>query len=363
MCSTLILAGLLAPIILDEDAPDREFPAAAMGIVLGFTIATKMTALSLLITIFLLQNWRSRLVVVLSTAVTAIICTLPIAIHYPDLIEWFVRLITRNEIYGTGKIGFISPAGVWHNVLLCFADAPEIFVYLLVYGFGASVLAVVRPSSTMVLSRLLWVVTMVFAVQLLMVLRQPQAHSHYLVPVIAMACLANAALANFLIARCAPRILGCGVVVTACVVGFVNGARATELWLEASYAMRRENEVLLAKVSADGCVLIPYYTVDIREYELMFGNEYAGSHFGKQLSRLYPDYLGYQAFGNYFKNFSGPVSGSELVERLSREKCNYLIEWPIERFEQDTSGSFRIPRNFLRLVGQTDSVGVYELLP
>jgi hypothetical protein len=358
LAASLVLAGYLAPLVLQ---PERfvETGAYAMGLgmLLGFILATKITALPLLAAILFLRTRKLRWAAVKAGAAAGLILTLPIAVHYPQMAKWFARLFIHTGAYGGGPKGVVSPSELWPSFVVLLGQAPEIFV---MFGLYAISLPLWRGG----FRRVMVICAVILAVSILMVLKHPGAR--YFMPIVGIIALANAAIVSQSLAEGGAARIGGILLMLVLAVGIGRNLLATSTWARNARENQSINQKLIAATIATGCRPIFFYGVNTPLYNLGFGEEYTVHHFSAELNRLYPDALFYDVFGHRFESFSGPLSMKDARIRLAAGRCFRLVGSPVERFNNDFG--FGLPREEISLVARTpyglgDSVAVYAWQP
>ena len=99
LAATLTTAGYLAPLALHRENfnPTLSY-ARRLGVLLGFALVTKITALPTLFTICFLQRPQLRVSAIKAMMITGLVLTLPIAIHYLQMVRWFGRIFIHTGL-------------------------------------------------------------------------------------------------------------------------------------------------------------------------------------------------------------------------------------------------------------------------
>ena len=352
LAATLVLAGLLTPLAFGR-SENIQWTAAAVGIVIGFCISAKITAVPLVAVLLLLPGWALRKRAAYFVAGGFVFFTLPAAHHYQHMLSWFTGMATHSGAYSGGPAGLPSAATLLSNAFYLFGQAPELFVAIAAYA--AMALLGPRP-----LRRLMAVSALVVAAQILVVLKQPGPR--YLVPVIAIFALANAAIVAALLSRGAA--WSKAALAALAVIGLCNTAVSTAAWADRYRGTDIKNRKLLDMVSASGCAQVTYYEAPLILYDLDFGSQYSANRFSQALQRLYPRGFTYDIARNSFMFFGTSISPRELQARIAPATCIYLVGSPLERF----GGNFPIPAEQLTLVAPAQfendrSIAVYRYRP
>ncbi len=103
---------------------------AVFGILAGVAIATKITALPLLIVPFILLPGRRKLDFLIIAGLSFVGATLPIFNQYRQFLGWLFRLSTHTSDYGAGERGLIDPARFVRQ-LLSYANQEKLFCGIL----------------------------------------------------------------------------------------------------------------------------------------------------------------------------------------------------------------------------------------
>jgi len=355
LATSLVLAGYLAPLAFQPDRfTETETYALGLGALLGFVLVTKVTALPLLAKIFFLQKRNHRRTAAKAGVVTVLILTLPIAVHYPQMAKWFVRLFIHAGAYGGGPIGAPSVSNLWPAFLSLLSETPEIFV---MFGFYVALFPLWSGNTR----RVITISMLVLVLSIAMVLKNPGAR--YFMPVIGSIALANAAIVSQSLAQRGIACIGGGLLFILLAIGIWHNALTTSAWAQNAEQTQVDNQRLVAGTTVTGCRSIFFYGVNTPTYNLSFGDEYTQRHFGLDLNRIYPDALFYDVFGHQFESFFGPLSMKEVSSLRAADRCIRLVGSPVQRYD-----NFGISHSELSLVARTnhglgDAVAVYAWRP
>jgi hypothetical protein len=351
---TIFLATVLTPVVLaDHSSPPARGTIVAVGMLLGACLATKASAISLLLAVFYYRGRRAQLTALAVAAGSVLLFTLPIWRHYRDILSYLVDIATHTGIHGTGDAGLPSSATLLANLSAIYESLPVAFVAVglcLALIIGRRFLGrheIDIPDRTFLVSGA------IIALHLLLVAKHPG--THYLVPVVAIVALANAAIVDALVLqqqrlRWISAITACALVA----VGIQRNAIDTEHWIMGEHRGRSADGDLLARARASGCQIIPYYDGPMPEYKLLFGSNFSGGHLGERLQKLYPDFLTYEmSRPPTFRDFVADLSMKEASARMAKARCVYLLGSPLERFDVPLN----IPRDDLVLIDRADDAG------
>ena len=351
LAATFVLAGVLAPAAFGK-IKNGERTAAAVGALLGFCIATKITALPLIPLLLLLPGWRLRKRAGLFLLGGMIFFTLPTAHHYPQMLSWMTGMATHSGSYGSGAPGLPAGPVLLERARALFGQTPEFFIAVIVY---CGLLA----AGPRALRRLMAVCALVVAAQLFMVLKQPEPR--YLAPVVAVVALADAGIVAALLSRGAA---WAAAVLALLLAGLCNNVLSTAAWAKTNHAVYIANRAVLAQAWASGCGLVSYYEAPLEVYDLDFGNQYAAYRFRAPLQELYPKGVTYDWARHSFEFFGTPLSSAQLSAHLVPARCIILVGSPLARY----GASFGLPATSLTLVARSpfpdgQAVAIYRYQP
>jgi len=355
LAASLVLAALIAPFAFAPRGENRR-DALAIGATIGFCLALKATAAPLLILILVLRAPRLRLTALAAAVVAAIVFTLPVAPHYGEMLLWYVGLFTHQGGYGSGAAGLPPLSQLWSDAIGMMAAMPETFLCLalcLVILAGQRKLRRAEPGR-----RVLVICTVLVAIDLLAVLKQPEPR--YTVPAVAFLCLANAIAAKTWLDRFKPAAwAGASAVALLAVLGFWREQGR----LENLAAERAPGQALLQKTAATGCYLMPYYSVNTVAFNLFFGDAWNGFMFRGALARLYPQFMTFDGNHHVFPTFGGDLTPAQAEARFAGHRCSYWVGSPLERYDD-----FGIAKDQFTLVARSpgsvqQAVAVYRVKP
>jgi hypothetical protein len=111
----LISSLLVIAVIQIELANSPKWTPVALGILIGFGLATKITFAPLCLAILIPQTGKRRIIALFSFFVSLFLFTLPLLYHYRHLLHWTERLIIYNDVYGTGSAGLPPLNRIFNN--------------------------------------------------------------------------------------------------------------------------------------------------------------------------------------------------------------------------------------------------------
>jgi len=302
-----------------------------------------------------LHGRQARITALAACVLAAVLLTLPVAPHYLEMVLWYVGLFTHQGGYGSGAAGVPGLPALVADASVLVTAMPETFACLGLYlaVSAASAIGILRLPARSV--RMLLVCTAFMAANLLLVLKQPEVR--YTISTVPFLCLGNAIVAHYLVRDVS--WARAGLVAALAILGLWSGNARTQHVAIA----RAGNDALIQRATQSGCLLAPYYSVNMVAFNLLFGNGWTQSFFKDRLALLYPDFLSYNNGARAFENFSGLLSQSESLRRFAKERCVYLIGSPIARL-----GTLGLPQSSLSLVAQSpggprEAVALYALNP
>jgi hypothetical protein len=356
---TTLLAGLLVPAISQASFPwQRLRYPLLVGATIGACLATKITAAPLILLIGMLCGFRMRIAALIAAVVMAVLLTLPAASLYASLLRWALELVTRSGQYGEGPVGLPTMSEFFGHLKLLFDSFPHAFVAVVICGVillgGRNVANPDRRPPV----RFFVVCALVISVQLIAVAKHYSLR--YAVPAAAILALVNAGAVYVATGWPGAKKIAFALVVVALLgLGTWHAGRAASDWYGSSYAISKEKDSLMTQATRSGCLLIPYYGVSPKEFNLYFGNRLAKSLYTRQLAAIYPDFLTYD--GKQFEDFVGVLALADAKRRLSEKKCVYIFGSPIERFSH-----FDIPTSELIPIARSqgnlgEALAIYQL--
>jgi len=306
-----ILVGWLAT-REGEERRRLSFPLV-LGLLLGFSLATKYNSITLFAFLLVIPGWKGKLLGGFSSLLSFFVFTLPMAEVYWISFRWLRKLSGHTGIYGLGEKGIVPAASAlaenfW---ILWFDDRLFLMACLLAFLVGA-LLAWSRRSLDCLVSSL------VLAAHFLLVLKHPA--SRYLIPMVvplmlvAFHALRNARpllpwLAIFAVLPFLPDVFGKGLISG----GSLGQLEPIQAQLD---TYRKEHS------ECDWSYISPVPRV---EWAMSAGNGSAFRRHTDDLLRVYPDTLSYDVWPPRFHQFSVNIPFEVVEARVKEGKgCLYL---------------------------------------
>jgi len=326
--AVLLLAGLVVryrnPAIA---SPSRSGLPLLIGMTMGFGLASKVTFLPVLFLILLFSPGRERVTALSACVMSFLLFTLPITTKFPQMLAWFGSVAAHNGQYGSGAVGMPPVANMMENLLVLVRQEPTFFIFL---AFYLAYLLVRQcsagESATGRSEKLLLLGSSVMVAQILMTVKHPAVH--YLLPAIAMTALLNAELCALLKANPLFPIasLATGLLCMVAVAGTAYCLYSVQSWVVKEEKYRQSEAEFSRKVAAiGGCATASYYRASTLPYALSFGNDFSGTRYGKELSRIHPGMVFYNMWSRQFCNYQGVMNSAAVVEMLKREGGLLLV--------------------------------------
>ena len=342
LVTTLALAAV-SVLSLDAGLLERRRNrfAIAFGVIAGFGVATKITALPVfLLPLFVLGGRGGRrgafVLYGVSAAAAFILFTLPAAGSYVDMIGYFTKLSQGTGAYGGGAPGF-ADWDVYLKGILKLFKRPAFHVVFILAGLiliGAwwrSRQGRPAPAPEVRLLAGIWVAQLA---QVLLVAKQPNAM--YQIPsfvLIPLAVVLVWRLAGGMLAARpgAVRVLGPGLAVLLVALVAAQGYGVSKLARQLS----RDHQ---AALSIDNrrfgrCARINLYASSSPSFALMLGDYVTGSRFSERLAAIRPanDYWlehWWDQSRLVFRGWQGPEN---IIQVLNRYPCVVYrgIHWRI----------------------------------
>lgn len=320
--------------------PAKLTQSMLLGAAIGAGIVTKVTFLPLALFILALMDMRAIVVAAVSVVVSVAILTVPIWPKLGAMASWYWRLLTHRGLYGDGPRGLPSMHVLMDNASTLHEAEPLLI-------FGIVLLAVVaaigsRAADEQSHSRLFLIGAVVGIVQLIITLPRPAAH--YLVPsLVSMAVLIPLAL-NRLI-EIMPRFRVAVASAAIVLLVFFGNQAVAQMNGDVLTSNRREIAFrqLIIKSERLACRLLPYYRFSSPEYAMLFGDDFAGRVYSKELSQAYPNFLSFNVWAERLENFRGNYEISDekpLLEKgplclIGEGRLDMLVKTKITLLEKD----------------------------
>lgn len=261
--------------------------AVAFGVIAGFGVATKVTALPVFVLPLLVLASRRAIVVYAAVAAAALVVfTLPMAGAYGVFFAWMARIGSGVGAYGGGAPGLVDWSAYPGDVVGLLVR-PVLHVPLAL-ALGTLAWAAWRRRGDRPLpapeARLLAGVVAAQIAQVLVVAKQPNAM--YLIPSLMLSALAVVALWRSWAAAASPRgraVLGRGLVVLLAALVAAQGASVVRFTGE--LAGQRGRALLAADDSRFGaCARVYAYAASSPAFALMLADYAAGERFSERLA-------------------------------------------------------------------------------
>lgn len=310
--------------------------AVLLGLGCGLDVATKFTALPVILLPVVLLPWRQKLVSLPLILLGFVIATIPIMGRYKGMIEWVWNLATHKQEYGTGEAGVLGFQEFVDNAtsLLQQEPVPAFIIALSLVALSFRFLP--TPFSTLAspgLFKGLLALTLTELFQIALVAKHPDIH--YLVPALSLLGL-NLVLISQMVFRAKMPILKIGY--TAALLGglafvMILQGQQLEAFRRVHSAFRDQQLEVCREADKNcaDCTFIHYYGSSTIPHALWIGNHYFDAdYFSGELRELYPDAFFYGSTeaqwdekgrermeGSYY-DWNGKVDVAEIRARKPR---------------------------------------------
>ncbi len=374
------LVVLLLFYLHKENLEKRQWFALCLGGIVGVGLTTKVTYLPILLVIALLPTLRQQVVMVLATIATCLLCTLPIAHRYGEVLDWLLSIFLHTGNYGYGDTGIVKLNAMLPNLGTMLKADPTVFIVL-----GSAAIAWVwlrlrlpeqsqngssqnGSSQTHKFHRLSIVILLISAGQIVMAMKHPvpllagDVELRYLMPAIALSGLlvyTQLHLAQRLLSPTRWIVRSSLLIVATC---FCITVHQSWYAVQASIAYRDNAATIDRQLTTEfpTCLVAGYYRSSSPGFALWFGDGYANETYAKSLAKLYPSQVFYHLWRRTFESFSGKVKNSPaLLNELLGQQCLLLRGAPMSLTDQRR----HFPSVNLTPVISTPSEIVYALLP
>jgi len=349
VATAYMLATIIVPFSTSSNADtDKSYRTASIvGIILGFGVVTKITFAPLVLFILIFRGYKIRAFAIIVLLLTILALTIPIWDMLPKTADWIINLATHSGRYGHGNVGLPSPAKLLSSVRLLWRAVPVLFYFIPILLIA--LLGITRYRKSANQTKLLLILFFVLISHLIIAIKHPCPH--YLIPVMAFSCF----ILLSILLSCSNRYQKISTILIT-IVSILLIVMATKQTRKEKlhYAKVSDHFTKLeSTASAAKCRIINYYRSSSIAYALQFGNGYARNNFQRRLREVYPDYLSYNIWGQFFTSFGG---------HLSRHKTSLL-------FQDTTSicliGTINLPYNGqpkVKLMEAAGSAKLYKFL-
>jgi hypothetical protein len=314
-----VVFGALILLTTREGTSHRDDPSALVfGGVVGIALATKLTALPLLLGPFVVfDGWRPRLLFLGASTIGFLAGILPALPRMLSMGKWSANLLIHSDGYGSGPASFIDPVR-YVPALWSLVGGEPVVVSVMVCS--AVVWLVCRQR------RALGAALVVQIAQFLMVAKHPGPH--YLVPAIGTLGVSLCLCWQYWASRARPPFRVLAVPLLAGLLVFQGlGLRSRSLALQAA----RIDQEMIARVTEEtahksSCVTIYYYRSSSRAFALQFGNlwsKFAGLNAAPALLAHYPNVL-FDKGGLHIRDFNWQDETD--IRTLLREHACVLLQ-------------------------------------
>jgi hypothetical protein len=362
---TLLMSAALVSEAFGRGSPVQGWRhAMALGAILGACLATKTNSAPLVLCLLVFRDRSFRLRALVATALFALCFTLPVARNYQLIIEYNWNLLSRAGAHGSGELFALSLSDSWRAIRGLLSTAPEMFVSTALCAIMVVVERVgLLRIGDLPLSRLFLACGAIMLVQLALVAKHPQPY--YLIPSVAIMCLANGGIAYALLhATGWSRIAGGAALGGLIVAAFWHGGRDAVAQIDSLAVQERDNRALHQTAARSGCKLVFAYEARNVEYRLFFGILFSNRGRIFNLFKLYPDLVIYSEPERLMLMAGRLWSAAEIDRWVGEQDCVYLVSSPIERF---APGQVGISPSNLVLIDRTahgdGSIAIYRIRP
>jgi hypothetical protein len=363
MCEPLLLAaatalsGLVLLSLLPEPPVKSRRLEAAMGVVLGLGLATKIVFLpAAILPAAVVRSLRGRSRMLLWAVLSLAACLLVIAPRLPATAAWMWRLFTHSGYHGSGASTVIDPSRYGAGIArLLRAELPLHAVFLAslaVCLWPRAPQAFPSSARRCALGLLgVWATTMIAAA------KQPQAH--YLVT--AAGLLPALLVLAFLRLQLGERrraVLAAQVALVLLLVAGVARTTLAGLWLIGIRKDAKAGALAVAAARHEPGV-VQGHRVSTIPGALAAGNEWTGLAWSADLRRLYPEVLAFDCEGLHA--FGEDVTPREARAHV-RADGTVLMQDSAWRRLDDCPWTAALPRKTIASAGR-DALHEARLLP
>ena len=314
-----VAAAMMAAILwsLTARPPSPGKLAWVLGLIAGFGMATKVTALSLCaVPLVLARDGRARRTAALGMAIAFFLCTAPILPELGSLLRFLLQVARGHGLYGQSQFAdkfdyWASLKGVLRGEILFVGTvlasaAAWVFGWTAREGQGARS-AVLRP---------LFALLAVDSLQFLLLLKHPY-QPHYLLPALALAGLNVVLVLRLLCWDDTGRVrpVACLLAfVGLAAVGYFQTHRLVRQLSGLRTVIASEKEARHAAEAFTDCRVVNYYRSSSLAEALRQGDYHAGLSLSGDLQQLHSDTV-FLDGSPLFQGYRGALGGIEWGER------------------------------------------------
>jgi hypothetical protein len=297
---------------------------AAMGIVCGLGIATKLTFFPIiLIALFLCRGGKNRFIFGCTLLGTCAVTFVPIYPSLARLFKWSIALSAHSGYYGSGPVGFPSPQSYLRDLSWLVQAEPCLWMIPAgaVLAITVAIARVFRTPKHPYARLLIGITAVVLAVQVfsfLAITKHPRVHYLFVLEI----TLGFDLFLLFETIRMTDNRRWIGmtsgfILIALLGVGVWHGAET----LGSGYRLLRsgvKKELAfykLAKRRAGNELIVGYYRTLLPEFALCFANHFSGRIFAQNLQDLYPNALFYDIFRSRFETFTESFDSATMEQR------------------------------------------------
>jgi hypothetical protein len=311
------LAALMVPVITNTDfnLGNSRRTTILFGIIIGFGVVSKISFLPFILLVLVFRGYRARFIALTAFLLTIILLTIPIWDKTADIFDWIVRLTTHSGKYGKGDFGLPTPIQLFHTAKSLFGLVPDLF-YLIPLLFAAIIINL-KYTLSAGLKRLLPVLTIVLICHLAINVKHPSPAGHYLIPIMAFSGFLIFSIVLSL-SKWNTKLLVGVITIVSIINVFTAAGNLKRVLLK--YQSKHKNFSIIQEVATKnyGCSIVSYYRSSSPKYALMFGDGYARNAHKHYLMQIYPDYISYNIWGQFYSGFQGHYSKNKIPPLLKQ---------------------------------------------
>ena len=303
--------------------------ARTLGIVFGIAVASKVTAIPvILIPLYLCRKNRKVALTLLGAgAVTFLVCIAPILRKGAGyFLIWNYQLLTHSGNYGGGEAGLPS-FSMWSSSALNLLTS--VWMYPAVIALGLVLATQLKGSS----KKLLGLSLALLFVQLAIVAKHPAGR--YLMPAFS-ACSVILAMGVLRLKQSWQAATVCSLLAAFAFSYPLTRAHDHQKIIERTTAQ----ELLQVEIQRQGCrTMVSFSNASSQVYGLFFGDSFARGSYAASLDRLYPEARVYDLAQSRFYRFD--VTTATSVAELIQDHAPVCLRGP-----SDTSKFVKLPEPF-----------------
>jgi hypothetical protein len=284
-----------------------ELKVVLLSLIIGFSLATKLNSLPLVLFPFLLiPKFKNKLLFLIFIPLFFILFTLPIVRFYKGFIYWVYNLIFHSGMYGHGDNKIIDLHDFTNNLFLICKYEP-FFIFILVLSIIIIIKWIINKKNDPSVRFLVGIV-IVQIIGIFMIAKHfAPAYYHYLVPVIPTVFINLFIIISSIKITKIQRIY---IISTLIVINFLFNFNYRHN-NEPSYLIDSKDQKNVQNIYSYGCFT--------KIQALYFGNYYASYQYSDLLSKIYGEQYFYNYWTKIITNWKDSTIAIDTLKKTNKK--------------------------------------------